>query len=490
MSRGLFRRGLRAYGAAQGVQALAGVVGIVVFSRLLTPSEFGWYALAFGLSAIAHTIVFTWIEAAMARFRPACPDEGARGALTASLHRAWAVSAIGFVLVAAAVVWLAPVPEGLRSAIGAGAAFVLTRSLYRLVQERLRADGAVIRSAALDVGQALGALGLGVLAAASGLGAASPLAGAAGATALCLAFGAPLTLHTQRSDAAGPSLQACAAFGLPVAASLLFAAGLASLDRLMVAALLGPDAAGAYHAGFSLAARPLDLVFLAFGAAAGPALVRALETGGPDALSRTARAQAEWLTLAAPPVAAGLALVAEPLARLAVGPAMSAEATAVVAPAALAAVFAGVMTHYFHQAFTLGRRPAGLIGVTAAAGGVQVAAGLVLIPWAGVVGAAWASALAFGAGAVLSAVIGRSAAALPFPAGQVARSLAATAIMAVAVQAVGGWTGPHASAVVLLAAQVVTGVATYVVAAVLLDVAGARRLARGRLFAGGRARVA
>ena len=41
---------------------------IVVFTRLLTPAQYGQYALGFSAMALAHTLCFTWLEAAMARF--------------------------------------------------------------------------------------------------------------------------------------------------------------------------------------------------------------------------------------------------------------------------------------------------------------------------------------------------------------------------------------------------------------------------------------
>ena len=56
---------------------------------------------------------------------------------------------------------------------------------------------------------------------------------------------------------------------------------LATTDRFVLGASLNPAAVGAYHAGYSLSNRTLDVLFAWLGMAGGPAAVAALERGGP-----------------------------------------------------------------------------------------------------------------------------------------------------------------------------------------------------------------
>ena len=64
----MLRRGVIGYLPVQAAQALAGFGAIVVFTRLLSPQDYGAYALGISAATLVYTGLFTWIEAAMARF--------------------------------------------------------------------------------------------------------------------------------------------------------------------------------------------------------------------------------------------------------------------------------------------------------------------------------------------------------------------------------------------------------------------------------------
>ena len=64
----MFWRGVVGYLPMNIVQGVVGLFSIVVFTRWLSPADYGVYALAFSAMSLVHTLVFTWMEAAMARF--------------------------------------------------------------------------------------------------------------------------------------------------------------------------------------------------------------------------------------------------------------------------------------------------------------------------------------------------------------------------------------------------------------------------------------
>ena len=95
----MFWRGVVGYLPMNIVQGVVGLFSIVVFTRWLTPADYGVYALAFSAMSLGHTLIFTWMEAAMARFY-APEAEGERLAdLFATLYRCWLVAAAAFVVV-------------------------------------------------------------------------------------------------------------------------------------------------------------------------------------------------------------------------------------------------------------------------------------------------------------------------------------------------------------------------------------------------------
>ena len=64
----MFWRGVWGYLPANIVQGAVGFLTIVLFTRMLSPEEFGRYALAFSIMTLIHVALFSWLEAAMARF--------------------------------------------------------------------------------------------------------------------------------------------------------------------------------------------------------------------------------------------------------------------------------------------------------------------------------------------------------------------------------------------------------------------------------------
>ncbi|HWE47918.1 MAG TPA: lipopolysaccharide biosynthesis protein [Caulobacteraceae bacterium] len=466
----MFWRGVWAYLPANIVQGVVGLLTIVVFTRLLTPQEFGLYALGFSVMTLVHTIGFTWLEASMARFFAAEQQSGRLADHFRTIYRSFAVMAWIAALVCATGLWLWPASTPLKMAIGAGLGAILGRCLIKLVQERRRAAGEVVSASALDMAQTAGGFALGALFAVLGLGGAAPLVGAGLAAVMCLPFALPKEMKfLAGGDFDAERAKRYAAYGLPISASLVLALALATTDRFLIAAYLDESNVGAYHAAYSLANRTLDVIFLWLGAAGGPALVMALERGGRKSLEESAREQASTLLLIALPAAAGLALVARPLAQVLVGEGLR-EAAAQVTPwIAVGGFFSGITTYYFHQAFTLARRTKLLLLAMAVPAIVNVALNLILVPRFGVIGAAWATAISYVVGALASWTLGKRAGALPIPWDTVGKCGLATALMALSVICV-----PSLGGILETAAKATVGLMVYATAAWLLDAASVR----------------
>jgi O-antigen/teichoic acid export membrane protein len=466
----MFWRGVLGYLPVNIVQAIAGFGAIVVFTRLLSPEAYGHYALAFSIAALVHLIGLTWIEAAMARFYAAEPEGEARSSLFATLYRAFGLFCLIAPIPTGLILAFAPIDHGLKLAVAAGLAAAVARSLLKLAQERRRAAGEVRGFALYDMIQTGGGFLLGAGLALIGWGAAAPFAGAGAATAICLVWALRPELALVRGgrfDAA--RLKTYAAYGLPISLSLMLSLAMASTDRFVLAFYTGDAAVGAYHAGYSLASRVLDIIFLWLAMAAGPAQVMAYEQGGETALRRTSSEQASLMVLIAVPAAVGLALVARPLAALMVGPELSEPAARVAPWIAFGALLSGVTTHYLNHAFTLSKRT----GRQIAAFGIPAAANLalcfVLIPRYGLDGAAWATVASFAIGLVASYVLMRGCLPLPVPWATIAGAGVSAGAMALAVTRVPAVGGPGE-----VLAKAAVGALVYALVALALDAGGAR----------------
>ena len=295
----------------------------------------------------------------------------------------------------------------------------------------------------IDVIQTLGGFVAGAALALAGFGGAAPLIGFGLAAIACVVWTAP----AERRIAAGGRFDSARTrghmtYGVPVALSLILALVLSTTDRFLLAAFLDQASVGLYHAGYSLANRTLDVVFIWLGAAGGPALIAALERGGEKALGSAAREQAALMLLLCVPAAVGLALVAAPLASLMVGAEMAAGAAHVTPWIAASGLLAGLTTYYFHQAFTLGRRTQALLAAMAIPAVANLVLNLILIPRFGLDGALWATVASYALGLVASMALGARVLPLPVPWTTLTQVLGATAVMAAAVAALpdlGGW---------------------------------------------------
>lgn len=468
----MFWKGVWGYLPANIIQGVVGFLTIFLFTRLLSPEEFGRYALAYSILTLAHVAVFSWLEAAMARYWAAQKSDAEMAAHFASIYRAAFILVAGFLVAAGLVVLLAPWDLPFKLAVAAGLAGCPVRCLVKLAQERFRAQGEVGRSATLDIITTIGGLAVGVIAALLGAGGAAPLIGIGLAPLFVLPFVLPGELRQARQGVIDRArIRAYAAYGYPIAAGLALALVLASTDRFLLAAFLDEAAVGAYHAGYSIANRTLDVMFVWLGAAGQPALVMALERGGIERLKDAAREQASTFLLIGLPAAAGVALVARPLATFMIGPDLRDTAAAITPWIALSALFYGLTAYYFGQAFTLAHRTRLLLVTMTVPAALNIILNLILIPHFGVMGAAWATAASFAVSMTTAKLLGRKVMPLPVPWETLIRCGVATGLMALAVvalPAIGGF------AELMLKASV--GGLVYAAAALTLNAAGVRDL--------------
>lgn len=475
----MFWRGVWGYLPAQITQGVVGFLAIILFTRLLSAEDFGRYALAFSVFSLAHVAVFTWTEAAMARFWAAEDrDQATLRHHFASLYRTVFTLAVPFWALGGLLLWVWPMDLPLKLAIGAGLAGVPIRCLMIMAQERARAAGDVRRAAATDIAYSLGGLLIGAGFALAGFGGAAPLIGLGLAPLLILPFILPGELRFARGGAVEfARLRTYAAYGYPIAASLTLTLVLSSTDRMLLALFLDEGAVGAYHAAYSIANRTLDILFIWLGAAGTPALVMALERGGQARLKAAAAEQGATFILIGLPAAVGVALVAKPLAEVLIGPELRAAATGVTPWIALSSLLAGLGAYYFRQAFTLGKKTGQLFGVMAVPAIANIILNLLLIPRFGLMGAAWATAASFGLGLLASVLLGRRVMIMPVPWEALIRCGVAALAMAAVVSRL-----PVLGGLPELVLKAGVGGTVYAALALTLNAAGVRDLARA-LFA-------
>jgi len=471
----MFFKGLWGYLPANILQGVIGFATLILFTRVLTPDDYGRYALALGIASLAQTTCFTWLEASMARFYPAeARNDSDAPELYGTIYRLFAVVSVLFAIVTIGGLCLWPVSDAtghaVKTAMGLSLGCVVFRSLMKIIQEQRKSEGRVSSASMMDMVQTGGAFALGAGCAYAGVGGASPLVGAGLMALFCLPFfGREDVSRALRGRFTWQKAKQYAHYGFPISASLILTLALYTADRFLIAYFLNDGEAGAYHAGFSLAARILDVLFIWFGAAGCPAMVHALESGGEPALLETSRQQLRTMAFILFPAVGGLIMVAPALGFLMIGEGLRNEALSVTPLISLGALFSGLNSYYFLQAFTLARKTRLLVIAMTIPAVSNIALNLFLIPRLGLMGAALASCMSFALGLAGSWFLGLKTLALPVPVSDLFKIAASVAVMMLVLSLLPGAFTGVTDALLVLAARALAGILLYGLLAYCLD---------------------
>ena len=125
-------RYLLGYLPVQAAQGLVGFGSVAVFTRLMAPEDYGSYALALAAMSLTHILIFTWLEAAVARFHARAER---RGRMREHLMTAYAVYALIALVAGTALIGLVQMLGNLDDpgAIGPSMAVALLTTFYGAV---------------------------------------------------------------------------------------------------------------------------------------------------------------------------------------------------------------------------------------------------------------------------------------------------------------------------------------------------------------------
>ena len=460
------------YMIAHGTSAAFGFLSVILFTRLLTPTEYGFYVVGMSIAGIVSALVFTWVRLSVLRFE----SEGDAVDIRLTALVAYAVSVAATPVVFAITVFALGVPLE-----RAAAAIVLAVSLglFELGQEILRArldSGSYMRAAVL---RAVVTIGLSFAMVHLGYGGLGLVVGVAGGYLLTSVIFARAVWRGPRKPFNRDVFSQMLRFGVPMALSGGVFALHSALDRLLVAYLLGDHAAGVYGAAADLTRQIILFPALSVASAVVPLAIRSLAEDGPAAADAHLTRSGELLLAVVMPAVVGLAIVAPHLAALILGPEFRATAAELIPILVFAWLFQTISQQFVQVSFHLAKKPRLMVLHGTAILIANVLAMLVLVGPFGLKGAAASLVLAEATGVVVGYLLSRKAHPLPFAWLPIVKVVAAVVAMAVPTALI-EWRGADES-IVGLAASIVTGIVIYAVAALAIDLAGIRGALTGQI---------
>ncbi len=461
------------YAVASLVTAVAGVAGVAIFTRLLSPEEYGVYAIAVAEGFTVSALLFAWLRHATLRFQ----SEGAGVDMWRTALRGFAVSALPVPI----AILLFPLSGTASIAVVlATVAYTLAFALFEFGQETLRARQAVSRFVQASILRSVLALALGAGAVWMFGGGLYLIMSAAAAFLIAAIYQVVIVHRGSHGPFDTALLHKMIAYGAPLTIAGFASALHGMLDRFALGYFHGSGAAGQFSAIADFTRQCMILPVAGLFSAIVPAAVRTFAKGDAEATRRQLAYSGELLAAGIFPCAVGLMIVSPHLAALVFGPEFRTAAAAIMPILAFAWIANLMSQQYVHMSYQLATKPNLLIAQCV---GLVVFGFCLIVPAAktyGIMGAAIAFAVSEFCGLLLGIYLMRYGHRLPlFPLG-IVRVIAATAIMAAATLGVRALL-PWPPGLLPLAVLGAVGAGSYAIAAIGLDVAGIRGTLR-RLF--------
>jgi O-antigen/teichoic acid export membrane protein len=457
------------YMIASIVSAVIGLLSAIVFTRLLSPEEYGVYVIGLSTAGIVSAMLFTWVRISALRFQSA----GASADVRVTLLAGYLISVLGapFALLMAILFTSVSLERSL-AAVG----FALGLGLFELGQELLKAKLQSFAFMFASIVRACVAFLLCLVAALLGGGGLGQLIMVTITYLITSLLFAPAIWRRPVARFDISDLRTFATFGIPVTISGIIFALHAALDRMMVFHLMGDTAAGHYGATADLVRQIILIPATSVASATIPHAARAFADGGTDEARRQLEQGFEILIAMVFPAVAGLAVSSQYVSAAVLGADFRATAIQIMPILAFAWLFQTLTQSYVHAAFHLAKRPA----LATLQGAVMLLVSCLTMPLLivkfGLTGAAFGLVVVEAIGTGVGWYLSRRVLPLPLNTLHILRVGAATAIMTFAVSLLKSRLPVSISSLCLLVA---CGALTYLAAAFLFDVVGLRsRVAR------------
>lgn len=463
----MLNRHFSIYLVAYMLPAAVGFFAVTAYTRLLSPAEYGVYVVGISLAGILGAVFFAWIKLSVSRYQAMSAEVDFRG-----------TAIVAFALTAAVLCATTPLVFLFRSDVSvelllASMFVAIMANAVDVGQEFERAKLRPYRFAMISIVRSVSSVGFGLLGIWLGWGGVGLLA----AFGLGSLAGIILNIVGDRTRIArfqrNQFIQ-LARYGLPLTLAGLSVAVYSACDRLIVAYLLGKDAAGIFGVAADLPRQFMVMIASSVAAATVPLVFRSLSEKNEAATRERLTESLELLLVVVAPVAVWLALAADQVAGTLVGIDFRAGVSALLPTLVLARLFGIANQFYVQISFQLAERPFMLAAQSFLTLVVSVILMFVLIAGHGLYGAALATLATEAIGLLVAVFLMHRAHPVPFELNRLVGVAASAAAMAGAIlvaRSQAGGTGLLSLVIVSLA-----GGLAYAAAAWLLNVANVRTL--------------
>lgn len=451
------------YLIAKTLPALVTFVALSVYTHLLTPDEYGTYALILTSATLLNAIFVNWIPAGTLRFW-SNNNYSDSEFITTIVHIY--VKIFLFLLIPLSIVTFYYWDTGMIGMLLIAFCYSLVIALYTITQYLLSSQILPEQYAKFTILGSILSLSFGGFLAYQGFEALGVIIGAIiGLTLPSLVMYKYTWAHYQKGKYRKGLFKKLLVYGVPIGSAFIFEEITKSADRFMLASYHGKSQAGMYVAGYDISGNSVLMLMAAVNTAAYPLIIKLLEHEGKEAAFEYFKKYVVLLIGISIPGVAGLLLVGPNLIHLVIGQEYQQVVTSLLPWMTLALFLAGLQAFYFDLAFQLGHYTMGIVKIGVFIATFNIGLNYLFIPTMGITGAAIATISSFGLGAILSVIFGNRYFPLPFPLKEFTKIILATLIMVLCLWGLKddfGW--------LQLVIQLVIGILSYLSMVVIFNV--------------------
>lgn len=425
----LFRK-ILAYSPSKIIPALIIFVGLPIYTRLLSPEEFGLYTLALVTAEFVFSILFHWLTSSFFRFYH---DEFQQNKVVELKTTAITITFVNIIIIISLyiiIVHSLPLHQRLETALYYGIPLIIGKVLLLFQQSKHRAVSDIRRYTAMDVLQSLFGFVISLfLIIKFDLAEKGILLGTAAGFFIAIFYDLSFYKDFKISKFSKSTFKKLAKYGIPIGLGIAANVIVIKVDRFMLEYFMSADAVGIYSAGYTLASGSLGMIFLLISIPLHPIIYETNSKQGIDEAINKLVNIGMILLFITLPATVGIILARHELVNILLGEEFRETGIKIIPLLCVGFFLMSIKTHFFDTIFHLIKRTDLMAWTMIPASIINVILNAVLIPKYDINGALYATVVSFAVAIITGFILSHKHKPITFPVIEIMKIIISTGIM-------------------------------------------------------------